>query len=452
MQAVKQNHSPTRELATFVARTAFRDIPENVTEQAKLCILDWLGSALAGSLQPPAKIIRDLVKENGGRKESTVLGSRTKNSCVNAALANGVMSHIVEFDDLHVESIIHPAAPVIPASLAVAETNGSNGQDLITSVVLGYDVEIRIGLAMNLSHYRYWHSTGTCGTFGAAAAAGKILNLDEEKMKHALGIAGTEASGLIEVFGTMSKPLNAGKAAQNGVIAALLAKKGFTSTKKILESDRGYCQASSQSPNLNLITLDLGKRFEILNDSFKNHASCGHTHSALDAALKLAKEHEIKPDTIGQVTVETYPIAVEIVGRNYTPKTSSEGKFSLPYCMAVALIYGKVGLTEFSSKKLKDRKVLELSRKVTVEAGREFDSTKLWWAKVTIRKTDGTELSCTIEIPKGHPHNPLSNTELAKKFRDLASLTLPTRRVNKIIETVTKLESLKNVKSLTTLL
>ncbi len=442
----------TNDLAAFVARTDFRDLPETVIEQAKLCILDWLGSALAGSLQPPAQIIRDFIRENAGRKECTVLGSRTKNSCVNAALANGVMGHILELDDLHVDSIVHPAAPVVPASLAVAETNGRSGQDLITSIVVGYEVEIRIGLAMNPSHYQYWHTTGTCGTFGAAAAAGKILDLNEEKMTHALGIAGTEASGLNEVFGTMSKPLNAGRAAQNGVTAALLARKSFTSTKRMLESEKGYCYAASLAPKVDAITQDLGRRFEILNDSFKRHASCGHTHSAIDAALNLTEQHTIKPAAIDQVIVETYPIAVELVGGNYEPKTSSEGKFSLPYCMAVALIYGKVSLTEFSSRRLRDPKVLALSRKVKVKIGRDADNSRLWWAKVRLRKVDGIELSCSVKVPKGHTTNPLTNAELDKKFRDLASLALTTRKVNKIIETVTKLELMKNVESLTVLL
>jgi 2-methylcitrate dehydratase PrpD len=442
----------TNDLATFVTRTDYENLPENVVEHAKLCILDWLGAALAGSLEPPAKIIRSIINETGGRKESTVIGTRTKTSCMNAALANGIMGHTVELDDLHMDSIVHPAAPVLPASLATAESSGSSGQDLIAAVVLGYEVEIRIGLAMNPSHYEYWHNTGTCGTFGAAAAAGKILDLDEEKMNYAFGIAGTEASGLIDVFGTMSKPLNAGKAAQCGVTAAMLAKRGFTSSNHVLESNKGYCRAASSEPKLNSITEDLGRRFEILNDSFKRHASCGHTHPAIDASLDLAEKHGVKPDAIERIVVETYPIAVETVGRRYEPKTSSEGKFSLPYCVAVALACGKVGVTEFSSKRLKDPEVLKLSRKVSVETGGQFNASKLWWAKVRLRKVDGTELSCTVDVPKGHPGNPLSNAELEKKFRDLAALALPPRKVNRIITTVRNLESLKNVKSLTTLL
>jgi 2-methylcitrate dehydratase PrpD len=414
--------------------------------------LDWLGSALAGSLEPPAKIIKELTKETGGRKESTIIGTRTKSSCLNAALANGIMGHTIELDDLHVDSIIHPAAPVVPASLATAESNHGSGKELITSVILGYEVEIRLALALAHSHYDHWHPTGTCGTFGAAVAAGKILKLNEKKMTHAFGIAGTEASGLIDVFGTMSKPLNAGRAAQSGVIAALLAKKGFTSSIQIFESNTGYCYAASSEPKLNSITEELGKRYEILNDSFKCHASCGHTHPALDAALILSKGHRINPDNVERVVVETYPIAVELVGSNYEPKTSSEGKFSLPYCMAIAFIYGKVGLTEFSSGKLRNPKVLELAKKVKVDIGRGFTSTKLWWATVKLRKSDGTELSCTVDVPRGHPRNPLSKPELEDKFRDLASIALPSQNVSRIISAVNNLESLKRVESLTALL
>lgn len=442
----------TRDLAAFVARTDFNDLPEGVRGHAKLCVLDWLGCALAGSLQSPAKIIRDLMAENGGRKESTVIGTQVKTSCANAALANGIMGHTLEFDDLHANSIIHPAAPVLPASLALAERNGISGEDFITSVVLGYEVEIRIALAMNPSHYQYWHPTGTCGTFGAAVAAGKILDLDELRIRHALGIAGTEAAGLIDVFGTMSKPLNAGRAAQSGVIAALLAEKGFTSSDRILESEKGYCRATSFEPKLNNMTGDLGKRFEIMNDSFKRHASCGHTHPAVDASLELVEKHHVKPDEVKHIVVETYPIALETVGRNYEPKTSERAKFSLPYCVAVAVIRGKVGLAEFSSARLRDPKVLKLSRKIEVKIGREFSASKLWWAKVTIRTGDGTELSNSVDLPKGYPANPLSRLELEKKFRDLAAPVLTTREADRLISTVGNLELLKNMKSLANML
>jgi len=444
--------SITKYLASFVVDTSFNDLPEEVTEHAKVCILDWLGAALAGSPEPPAKIVTSIIRKIGGKKESTIVGTDIKTSCANAALANGVIGHTVELDDIHEESIIHPAAPVLPAALAVAERDGASGKDLITSIVLGYEVEIRIGMVLNPSHYQYWHPTGTCGTFGAAAAAGKVLGLNREKMAHALGVAGTQASGLIEVFGTMSKPLNAGKAALSGVLAALLAQKNFTSSDAILEAKKGYCRATSKESNLNKITENLGKRFEIMNNIFKRHASCGHTHGAIDALLDLAKKYDIKPEDVEEILVGTYPIAVGIVGKNIEPKTGSEGKFSLPYCLATALICGRVGLAEFSKERLTDPKILELSKRVRVKTDKEFMDARLGCAKLTIRTVDSREFSCRVDVPKGYPKNPLTKAELEDKFRSLASLVLSKGQVEEVITTVKNLNKLDDMRSLTALL
>ena len=296
----------TKDLANFIVETSYNDLPKEVREHAKVCILDWLGAALAGSLEPPAKIITSIIREIGGKKESTVIGTNVKTSCVNAALTNGIFGHAVELDDIHEESIIHPAATVLPAALAAAEHTKASGQDFITSIILGYEVALRTGKAMNPSHYQFWHTTGTCGTFGAVAASGKILDLNSEEMVYGFGIAGTQAAGLIEVFGTMSKPLNAGKAASNGVLAALLAKEGFTSTKTIFEAEKGYCNATAREFNLNAITENLGKKFEIVNNIFKIHASCGHTHGAIDAVLLLRKQYDIKPELRARAQEKLY--------------------------------------------------------------------------------------------------------------------------------------------------
>lgn len=443
--------SITKDLASFVADTNFNDFPEEVREHAKLCILDWLGAALAGSLEPPAKIIASIIRETSGRKESTVIGTRIRTSCVNAALANGTFGHIVELDDIHEETIIHSAAPVVPAALAVAERKNVSGRDLITSVVLGYEAENRIGMAIMPSHYHFWHPTGTCGTFGAAVAAGKVLRLDAERMVHALGIAGTQAAGLIEVFGTMCKPLNPGKAAMNGVLAALLAQKGFTSSSMILEAEKGYCRAAAEEYDPNRITENLGREFALTNNVFKIHASCGHTHGAIDAVLLLAEKHGVKPDAVDEIVVGTYPIANEVVGETYEPKTVSEAKFSLPYCLAIALIRGKVGLAEFSVESLTDPKIQKISERVKVMVDPEYVNARLGCAKVTLRTADGEELTCRVDVPKGYPKNPLTRTELEEKFRGLASLVMQRERVTEIIQILNNLEELDEVGRLTAL-
>lgn len=442
----------TKDLAEFVVNTSYDNLPGEVVEHAKLCILDWLGAALAGSLEPPAKIVASILEEIDGGGECTVVGTHIKASCTDAAFANGILGHAVELDDIHEEAIIHPAAPVLPAALAAAEHTKSSGRDLITSVVLGYDVEIRIGMAIGPSHYRFWHPTGTCGTFGAAAAAGKLLGLDVEGMVNAFGLAGTQAAGLIEVFGSMGKPLNPGRAAESGLWAALLAERGFTSSNSILEAERGYCRATAERFDPNRITEKLGGRFEILNNIFKIHASCGHTHGAIDAVLSLSRGYGIRPRAVDRIVVGTYPIAVDVVGGRYEPRTASEAKFSLPYCLASALIYGKVGLEEFSEERLIDPEIRELSRKVVVDVDPEYINARLGRAKVTIHTIDGKEFACRVDVPRGYPGNPVARGELEGKFVELASLALPGERVRRIIGIVNGLEGLDRITPLTDLL
>jgi len=340
---------------------------------------------------------------------------------------------------------------VMPAALAGAEYCGSSGRDMITAVALGYEAEVRLGMAMNPSHYEYWHPTGTCGTFGGAVTAGKLLGLGREQMIRALGIAGTQASGLIETFGSMSKPLNPGKAAQSGVLAALLARKGFTSTSQILESKIGYCYAASREPRLNEITKDLGVRYAILRTCFKWHASCGHTHGAIDAVQNIVSKYDVRPEMVEQVIVETYPIAVSVVGGKPDPVSSSDAKFSLNYCLAAALVFGRVGLEEFSEQRRRNPQVREMSKKIIVRTGAEFANTVLGSAKVTVCVRGGRRMSFKVEVPKGYPDNPLTASELKQKFRGLARLALPNSQVEKIIARVEHLENMQ-VSSLTALL
>ena len=443
MEITQSKLSRTSELAEFLERTRFDDIPENVREHTKLCILDWLGAALAGSVERPGKISRSLVRELGGKPESTIVGAGWKSNCANAALANGISGHTVELDDVNDVALIHPAAAVMPAALAVAERCGSKGRDLIASVVLGYETEVRLGAAMIPSHYDYWHTTGTCGTFGAAVAAGKLLGLNKKQMIHALGIAGTQAAGLVETFGTMSKPLNPGRAAQSGVLAALLAQKGFTSTERILDSSIGYCYAASRQPKLNEITEQLGTRYAVLKTCFKCHASCGHTHGAIDALQTIVSQSGLKPETVEQIMVETYPIAVNVVGNKPEPITASEAKFNLNYCLAAAFLFGRVGLEEFTEQRMSDPRVRELSKKVVVNVSQEFANAVLGSARVTVHDSRGGQMSVKVDVPKGYPENPLTAEELKQKFIGLARIALPMRQVENLIKKVESLDSIR---------
>jgi len=432
--------SVTAKLAEFVAGFEPGKIPAEVARRARMCILDWLGSALVGSREPSASILWNLVRGMEGKRESVVIGRRSRMPCLTAALVNGVAGHAAELDDVHEKSVIHPGAPVLPAALAAAERFDAAGDDFLAGVVLGYEVELRVGSAMMPSHYRFWHPTGTCGTFGATAAAGFIAGLDQERMINALGIAGTQASGLIETFGTMAKPLNPGKAAMSGLLSVLLAREGYTGPTSILDGEKSFIKATSESRRLDEVTEDLGCDFAIMNSVVKVHASCGHTHGAIDAVLNIVAEGRLEPKDIQEIVVGTYPIAVEVVGKNYDSKTPEEAKFSLPYCVARAALDGRVGLDQFSEEKLRDPVVAQLIRRVKVQVEPDFAKVRLGGARVTVRTRSGEELSSRVDVPRGYPQNPLSGEELKSKFEGLATTVLPKTRVSKILRAVDRLE------------
>ena len=444
----------TRALASFCAGLGFEELPSEVVDKVKYCLLDWLGSALAGSRLEPAAIVVGLVDALGGAPESTIVNHAGRTNCVNAALANGVMSHILELDDVHKASILHPAAPIIPAALALAEREKADGRALITAIVAGYEAGIRLGEAVGPSHYRFWHSTGTCGTFGAAAASGVVLGLDGEEMANALGNAGTQASGLWQFLaeGAMSKHLHPGRAASTGVLSALLAEGGFTGSTTILEGERGFCNATSSDHRLDGITEGLGQGFKILETSFKVHASCGHTHSAVDAAIQI-RGGGLETEEIATVRIETYPDALEIAGLE-EPRSPYEAKFSLKYCVSTALLRGRLGVEEFTASSLADAEVRGLMERceITVDPGLGGEYPAKWPSRVEVATKEGEIYEASVDYPMGDPENPLPAEGLTGKFRMLASRALPEDEAEAVIEAVFKLEDVPDVRQLTELL
>ncbi|MHB1418170.1 MAG: MmgE/PrpD family protein [Bacillota bacterium] len=438
-------------LAEFACKTSYRDLPTTVVEATKAAFLDWLGSSLAGSTREPTPMMSLLVQELGGAPQATVLADGSKNSVTNAALVNGAISHIVELDDVHKASILHAAAAIIPAALAVAESRGASGQDLINAIVCGYEVAIRIGEAITPSHYRYWHTTGTCGTFGAAIAAGKILGLDQQQMIHALGSAGTQASGLWEFLtdGAMSKHLHPGKAAMNGVLSALLSEKGFTAAQRILEGERGFFRATAAAFDTSKITAGLGDSYKIMENCYKIHASCRHTHHAIDVVLQLVGEHLIKPSEIDRILVKTYAVALDITN-NHDPRTVFEAKFSLPFCVALAAHRKQAGLNDFNEINLLDPAIRDLMLRVELEVDAELDRAHpdQWPAEVTINTKAGRVFRASTNYPKGDPENPVSLEELQDKFRLLAGLRATPQQVESLITAIASLDQLDDLQEL----
>jgi 2-methylcitrate dehydratase PrpD len=436
----------SQSLARFIIDTKYEDLPKEVVEFTKLCILDWLGSALAGEMKPPVRMIHEMVQELGGNPQATLI-TGGKSSIANAALVNGAASHIVELDDIHKGSIIHAATVVIPAALAVAEWKQLSGKDLITAVAIGYDVCFRVGEAVSPSHYYYWHNTATCGTFGSAAAVAKLLNLNEEQTVHALGSAGTQAAGLWEFIedGAMSKQLHPGKAAMNGTIAALLAQKGFTAASRILEGNRGFFKAMSEQYNEEKITQNLGSTFKIVENSFKIHASCRHTHHAVDMVLEILKERSVKSTDVEKIRVKTYQSVLKITD-NPEPKTIYASKFSVQFCTSLALVKGSAELADFNEETLWDPTVREMMKKVEPSVDPEIDSAypEKWAAVLELVLTNGEVIVKQTDYPKGDPENPVSAVELTNKFRSLTT-HLSEEKVNRFINRVMGLEDMDNV-------
>ena len=422
--------SVTRQLADLLANTSYADLPEKTIDATRRSILDWLGSALAGSAERPARIAQRIAAHLGTSDEATVFGV-DRASAPAAALANGVASHILELDDVHKGSTLHGAAPVIPAALAIAEREHAPGCSFVAAVALGYEAAFRIGEAVNPSHYRFWHPTGTAATFGAAAAAGSLLRLTTEQMVHALGTAGTQASGLWEfnADGAMSKHLHPGKAAFNGVLSADLALAGFTGASRILEGERGFFRATSVTHDASRITDGLGERWKIEENCYKLHSCCGHTHSAIDVALQLrTQQHWQGQDAlahIAEIHIETYGPGYEIV-KELNPNTSFQAKFSIAYCVAAALLEGRVGLEQFSDDRFlaggtaHDSVSALLPRvRVTVEPDLTQKYPAAWPTRVTLTLRDGCKLTGASDFPRGNPENPVSTLELEEKFRSL---------------------------------
>ncbi|SDH70024.1 2-methylcitrate dehydratase PrpD [Alteribacillus persepolensis] len=442
----------SQSLASFIVNTKFEDLPQDVVDFAKICILDWMGSAVAGKDLQPIKIIDDFVRDMGGAQQATLV-TGGKSSVAQAAFVNGAASHIVELDDIHRGSIIHAGTVVIPAALAVAEWKNKSGRDLIEAVAIGYEVCYRIGEAVTPSHYYYWHNTATCGTFGAAAAAAKLLDLNTEQIMHTLGSAGTQASGLWEFIedGAMSKQLHPGKATMNGVISALLSKRGFTGASQILEGRRGFFEAMSKQYDPTKITNQLGEIFKIIENSFKIHASCRHTHATMDLAIDLSNEHDLKVEDIEEVTVQTYQVALDITD-NAQPNTVYASKFSLQFCTALALVKRQGGLLDFTEESLHDPVIRGLMEKVKVGVEPSIHEAypEKWGSSLQIQLANGEIVQKQSEYPKGDPENPPTKGEMVAKFKQLAS-KLPEKQIQNYINDILHLEELPNVKTFFTI-
>jgi len=420
-------------------------LPDGVVHAAKRAIIDWFAALLPGGQLPPATSLADALAEDMGRGDAVLFPSRLRTTARTAALINGTAAHLVEFDDIFRDAIYHPGAPVIAASLATAQAANADGDTLLRAVIVGYEISTRIAVALSPAHYTYWHTTGTVGTFGAAAAAGTVLGLSAGEMAHALATSATFAAGLQQAFRSdaMSKPLHAGRAAEAGVLAATLAAHGVTGAADMLEGERGFGQAMSGACDWSKALDGLRSRYNITAMTIKNHGCCGHTFAAIDGALALRARESLTPKEIEHVEVETYQTALDVTG-NFESATEFEAKFSLPFVVSSALVHGSVRLDAFTHERLADRCVRHLMRhfELRVDPWIEAQFPRRRAARVVVQATGGRRFEFFQPTRKGDPDLPLTDAELDDKYLELTVPVVGRERADRLLETLRSLESL----------
>lgn len=447
------------QLAESIHYLSFNDLPEEVIKNTKFCILDAIGGALGGLQTSEIKKLVSMMTKYDASNDATIWGTPYKASFLMASLLNGTMAHTLEVDDVHREAKAHPGAVIVPASLTLGETKQISGKDLIIAIVCGYEVMLRIGIGVGAASHRKrgWHATGTCGTFGSAASATKILGLSKEQLTSALGLGGAQSFGLwaFTADGAGNKKFHAGRAAESGILAAMLAESGMTGPKYILEAeDGGLFPATSNNYCFDDVTHGLGKRFLINEVSVKPYPCCRSIHPAIDCVLAILQRTLIDVSLIKKITVYTYEVAVKQCGFTNHPVNASQARFSLPYVIAAALIDGKVSLEQFKKSKIQDKDILELAKKVEIVGDSVFTQIypKKWGCRLQIEMLDGKTFVQETVSPKGDPENPLQWKELTDKFYGLAQEAVGENKCKTIVDMVSNIEDINNVTSLVQLL
>lgn len=411
----------TLELAQWVVQLRPQDIPDDVRREGVRTFVNWLGCAVGGANHETVDRAMAAVTQFCGPQQATVIGRPERLDVLHAALLNGISSHVLDYDDTHLKTIIHPAGPVASAALAVAEQRSISGARVLDAMIVGIEVECRIGNSIYPDHYdRGWHITGTAGVFGAAAATARLLGLDQQRTAWALGLAATQSAGIREMFGTMTKSFHPGRAAQNGAMAAYLAESGFDSSERGIEALRGFANIYSNKQDYNEILGDLGRRWEAALNSYKPFA-CGIViHPTIDGCIQLRNELGVSGDEIESVALRTHPLVLELTGKK-TPKTGLESKFSVYHAASVALLKGDGSPEAFTDSLATDAEVIALRDRVSAEPGEGIGEDQV---VISLRLRDGRVIEKRIEHAIGSVKRPLSNSELDAKFMRQSSLVI----------------------------
>jgi 2-methylcitrate dehydratase PrpD len=452
--------SERSDLTGLVVRTALdasvEDLPEVTVDTIKLAILDLVSCCVAGSEADSAKLVSDWAQETSGRTDSVIIGTGLRASPPLAALANGTAAHALDFDDVSMR-MIHPSATLVPALLAVGESCHISGGQFLAGYLAGFEVQARLCRVLNPEHYeRGWHSTGTVGALGAAIASGRALGLGDETMRNALGIAASSASSIRKNFGSMVKPLHAGQAAFHGLQAAGLADKGFTADRSVLEGANGFLEVFS---SLELVgelyeAFEAGAPYEVAESgiALKRFACCGAIHSAQDALLDLLESDPFAPEEVVRIDCRVNRLIPKILVHNVT-QNGLEGKFSMPYSLAVCLLDRRAGLSQYADDRAADPALVPIMECVNVVVDESIPVNLAYFPSVvTVSLRDGRELTARVDIPKGYPERPLTESEVVEKARDCCARVLDTSQFDDLVTTVLHLEQLADVAMLAALL
>jgi 2-methylcitrate dehydratase PrpD len=440
-------HGLTRALAEQARKLTYADLPDEIRALARQCVLDTIACTLAGASEPLTTLLLAEMQEQGGREEAGVIGHAARLPAASSALVNGAAGHALDFDDVNLAMPGHPSVAILPALLALAEARGTNGADIIAAFVAGYELQCRVGTTIAPGHYDVlgFHATATVGSFGAAAACAHLLGLDADQSATALGIAGTQAAGLKSMFGTMCKPLHAGKAAYHGLLAAKLAARGFSSRADVLECAQGFARTHGPDFYPERAFADLPGGFHIRNNLFKYHAACYLTHAPIEAARELRAQHGVRPDKVARIHLQLDE-ACDRVCNIAAPRTGLEAKFSLRLTTAMALAGVETsGLANYSEATATDPVLVALRDKVEFDFRPHTGATR---AALTVELTDGTRL--TAQHDSGVPASDVADQgrRLEAKFSGLAEPILGRGKAGDLLGEINRLDTLKDVRGL----
>ena len=432
----------TKALASYVVNNRWEDIPEDVRHEAKRALINVIGCAIGGSPHPAVTTAIRALSPFSGERTASIVGRPERLDPLHASLMNGISSHVEDYDDTTPKNYSHTSSPVSSALLAYASANRVRGRDFVEAFILGFEAASRVGNVVYPAHYDVgWHMTGTIGVFGAAAAIGRLIGLNEQQMVCALGLAATQSAGLREMFGSMGKAFHPGRSAQNGYAAALLAQAGFTSGERGIEGPRGFARVLAATQDLSKITTRLGVDFDLRENTYKPFPCGIVNHPTIDGAIQIHNEHHPDPASVAAVRLRVAPLVLDLCNQQNITK-GLQGKFSVYHGAAVGLVRGKGGLREYTDEAVNDPAIKRVRELATATGDPSVTEDQ---AGLEVELRDGRKLSKFVAQSLGNIHRPLTDKQLDEKFRDQAVLVLPERDVESIIQLCWKIDQLDDV-------